>query len=99
MMKFEGHKTGFLGPITDLGTRGFGPSGIFAKMARGAAEIADCFHAAQMTAIKAERYYAMSDTALSRIGLTRDRIPEELLKELMHRHPRGQTKKSAPSLH
>ena len=97
MMKFERYKTGFLGPIADLGTRGFSPSGIFAKVARSAAAITDSFHAAQMTARKAERYYAMSDAALARIGLTRDRIPEELLKELMR--GREQTEKAVQSLH
>ena len=98
-MKFERYKAGFFGPIADLGTRGFSPSGVFAKVARSAAAVTDSFHAAQMTARKAERYYAMSDAALARIGLTREQIPAELLNELLGRRNDSEAERPKQRVH
>jgi uncharacterized protein YjiS (DUF1127 family) len=83
MMNINRQEAGFLGPVADVGTRGFRPSQVIGKVAHAATTYLHLFHAAQATARQAERYYAMSDSALARIGLTRDQIPAELLRELM----------------
>ena len=83
MINIDRHQAGLLGPIPGLDTRGFVPSRLFGKVARAATTFARRFRAAQTTARMAERYYSMSDESLARIGLTRDQIAAELLRELM----------------
>lgn len=84
MINIDRHQAGFLGQVPDLDTRGFVPFRIFGKVARAAATFERKFRAAQTTARMAEHYYSMSDESLARIGLTRDQIAAELLRELMH---------------
>lgn len=82
MINFERHQAGLLGLVRDLDTRGFSPSRVLRKMARAVITFGDRLHAAQTTAILAERYYSMSDASLARIGLTREEIPAALIRVL-----------------
>ncbi|MEJ2380103.1 MAG: hypothetical protein P8076_02860 [Gammaproteobacteria bacterium] len=61
---------------------GFDPIRSVGRVLRTALSFLDSMHAAQAVAWRAESYYAMSDEQLARIGLTRDQVPAELLREL-----------------
>jgi len=65
-----------------LATGGLGAMRSVGKILRTALRFLDSMHAAQAVAWRAESYYAMSDEQLARIGLTRDKVPAELLREL-----------------
>jgi uncharacterized protein YjiS (DUF1127 family) len=52
------------------------------KCLHSAARFVDALRAAQALTRQAERYYAMSDRQLARIGLTRDEVPIELRRAL-----------------
>ncbi len=52
------------------------------KIAQSAATWAKIFSAAREAAYLAERYYAMNDAELARLGLTRDHIRTVLLRVL-----------------
>lgn len=75
---------GFLEPAPGLSPRGFELRKIVGKVVRGVATFAKTFGAAQIAARQAQRYYAMSDAQLARVGLTRDQIPDELIRVLTH---------------
>lgn len=49
---------------------------------QGAVTLAKAISAARDASYLAERYYAMNDAQLKHVGLTRDKIPAELLRVL-----------------
>ena len=53
-------------------------SRIIGNYLRGAARFVEALRAAQIVTRQAERYYAMSDSQLASIGLTRENVPAEL---------------------
>lgn len=52
------------------------------RIVRAGARFMGSLRAAQMVVRRAERYYAMSELELARLGLTRDDVPAELLRVL-----------------
>lgn len=77
-----GFGVGFIEPAPTLSSRGFDPRTFFGKLVSGAKTFATAVVAAQNAAYLAERYYAMNNAQLARVGLTRDGIPAELLRVL-----------------
>lgn len=53
-------------------------SQIISNLLRGAARFVEALRAAQIVTHQAERYYAMSDSQLASIGLTRENVSVEL---------------------
>ena len=57
-------------------------SQIIGNFLRGAARFVEALRAAQTVTRQAERYYAMSDSRLASIGLTRENVSVELRQAL-----------------
>jgi uncharacterized protein YjiS (DUF1127 family) len=57
-------------------------SRVIGKYLRAAARFVEALRAAQIVTHQAERYYAMSDSQLASIGLTRENVPAELRRAL-----------------
>jgi hypothetical protein len=55
---------------------------LIGRLARGAVRFMQAFQAAQIVAHRAERYYAMSEQELARIGLNRRDVPAALRRDL-----------------
>lgn len=62
--------------------RGIALGKLAGKAARGVSAFWQAVAAGSDAASLAERYYAMNDAQLACIGLSRDRIPRELLRVL-----------------
>lgn len=67
-----------MGSGRDSARRRFNLRKFVGMVVHGVATYASGFYAGQHAAYLAERYYAMNDAQLARIGLTRDQIPAEL---------------------
>lgn len=83
-MNANTNQVGLLTPAPKLSPRGSELRAFAGKLVRGVATLAKAFDSAQIAARQARRYYAMSDAQLARIGLTRDQIPDELIRVLTH---------------
>lgn len=79
-MNVDIKRVGCLESAPVLGPRSFGLPGFIRRLVRSAAAFINGFEVAWTVAHLAERYYAMSDLQLARVGLTRDQIPEELAR-------------------
>ena len=65
-------------PAVELPRKRLQFSRVIRKYVRGAVRFVDALRAAQAVTRQAERYYAMSDSQLAGIGLTREDVPIEL---------------------
>jgi len=70
--------TNSIGLMRSVTPRGFELGWFVRQVVHGPVTFVKAFSAALNAACLAERYYAMSDSELARIGLTRDRIRIEL---------------------
>ena len=63
-----------------LNPRSFALFRVMSRIGRSAAMVVNTIQTAQIVAHRAERYYAMNNSELARIGLTRDQIPAKLTR-------------------
>ena len=59
---------------------GFALSEMLTPIGQGIVKVVTTFRIANIVANRADRYYAMDNAQLAKIGLTRDRIPAELVR-------------------
>lgn len=72
----------YLERASGLSVGAFVPLRPLRRLLQGAVRFFESIRAAQIVVHRAERYYAMSDLELARIGLTRRDVPAELLRVL-----------------
>lgn len=65
-------------PLVEFSPKRLPLSQIISNVLRGAARFLEALRAAQIVTHQAERYYAMSDSQLASIGLTRENVSVEL---------------------
>lgn len=79
-MNAKVEKAVFAGVMPALNPGEFALSGLLNPIGRGIVNIITTFQIARIVANRAERYYAMDNAQLTNIGLTRDKIPAELVR-------------------
>ena len=81
-MNVDVKSNGFLAPAVEMKSPRLALSQSIGNLLRGAARFVEALRAAQTVTHQAERYYAMSDSQLASIGLTRENVPIELRRAL-----------------
>lgn len=79
-MNVDIKRVGCLESAPVLGPRSFALPRFIRRLVRSVAVFINGLEVAWTVSHLAERYYAMNDLQLERVGLTRDQIPEELVR-------------------